>query len=80
MRKILDKKFWSHGTHLGSVRALSPKALPKIFPHLLFWVVLMVPEVPLVAVFNVGFEFTKHHSIHQWRAKSNGPFSIQNKA
>ena len=42
MRKFLDPKFWSHGTPLGSVGALSPKALPKIFPHIYFWVPTMV--------------------------------------
>ena len=66
MKKILDQKFESHGTPLGLLMALSPKDVPKIFPHILFWVTLMVLEVPLVAVFDVGFEFTKHHSSHRW--------------
>ena len=37
MRKILDPKFWSHGTPLGSVMAPTPKALTQIFPHKHFW-------------------------------------------
>ena len=42
MRKILDPKFWSHGTPLGSVGALSPKALPQKCSHLYFWVAFKV--------------------------------------
>ena len=64
MRKILDPKFWSHGTPLGSVRALFSKPLPKRFCHIYFLVVLRVLELPLVAAFMVDFLFTGLHWGH----------------
>ena len=64
MRKILDPKFWSHGTPLGSVRALFSKPLPKRFRHIYFLVVLRVLELPLVAAFMVDFLFTGLHWGH----------------
>ena len=33
MRKILNNKFWSHGTPLGSLGPLSQKAPDKIFSN-----------------------------------------------
>ena len=67
MRKILDPKFWSHGTPLGSVRALFSKPLPKRFRHIYFLVVLRVLELPLVAAFMVDFLFTGLHWGHLWQ-------------
>ena len=64
MRKILDPKFWSHGTPLGSVRALFSKPLPKRFRHIYYLVVLRVLELPLVVVFMVDFLFTGIHWGH----------------
>ena len=42
MRKFLDQKFWSQETKLGYLGALLAKGLPKIFPHMTFWIVLRV--------------------------------------
>ena len=55
MGKILDQKLWSHGTPLGYPRALFPKALPQIFPHKCFLVVLRVYKLPHMAIFVVDF-------------------------
>ena len=71
MRKILDQKFWSHGTLLGSMGTQFSKPLPKIFRHIYFLVVLRVIKHPLVTDLMVDFLFTGLHWGHLWNLLIN---------
>ena len=48
MRKFLRPKFWSHGTHLGSLGPLSWKEGPLGFPQTQFWVILDPYDLPVL--------------------------------
>ena len=46
MRKILDQKFWSHGTHLGYLYPGSQKGLVEMFSKLRFPIAIGPSEGP----------------------------------
>ena len=48
MRKFLRPKFWSHGTHLGSLGPLSWKEGPLGFPQTQFRVTLDPYDLPVL--------------------------------
>ena len=48
MRKFLRPKFWSHGTHLGSLGPLSWKEGPLGFPQTQFRVILDPYDLPVL--------------------------------
>ena len=55
MRKILDQKFWSHGTPLGCPGWLLAKTLPSGFPHYGFLVTQACVNHPVVVTFMGDF-------------------------
>ena len=50
MRKILDQKFWSQGTHLGYLGPGSQKGLDEMFSKLCFPIAIGPNESPDVPV------------------------------
>ena len=50
MRKFLNPKFWSLGTHLGYLGPLSQKKLDRIFSKLVFLTPTHVNESPGIVV------------------------------
>ena len=66
-RKILNQKFWSQGTPLGSMGPGSPKALPQIFSQNQFLVILGPYNNPALVACHGQAENLNLNSITVWR-------------